>query len=414
METKPRTWPVAIIQQRRPRINPKPQYQRTAVWNEAKKQLLIDSMLRGYDIPKLYLRTTTGKYEHEATDGQQRLLAIWSFLDNEFPLGENSDDLPDFGDLSGKYWDNLPSDAKDKIGLFEFNIVEIYDATELEVRDLFLRLQEGVTLNPAERRNAMPGKMRDFVADLGEKHAVFKLIHIKPNRYAHHDLAALVMGLEVQEGPCDIKAPDLRNMYENEQNFNRKGPVARKVKRVLNYLTKVLKSQPPEMDIKWGFVDLYLLVSQFDEQYVLAGREEDILSFYMSLEQERRSVEDPADLLAGEAGEWDRDLFHYIDAFQRSGGTKKNVQVRHEVYGRRALKEIGNLVPKDPTRDFTHDERLILFRRANGRCQECDTNITFDTMHADHIKPHSKGGRTILSNGQALCGPCNQQKAAAG
>jgi len=106
MKIVPRTWPVMLINERRSRIDPRPQYQRSPVWNETKKQLLIDSILRGYDIPKFYLRATTGKFEHEVTDGQQRLRAIWSFLNNEFALGEESNDLPELGNLSGKSYDD--------------------------------------------------------------------------------------------------------------------------------------------------------------------------------------------------------------------------------------------------------------------------------------------------------------------
>jgi hypothetical protein len=36
---------------------------------------------------------------------------------------------------------------------------------EDEVRDMFLRLQNGTTLKAQEKRNAMPGTMRNFVKD---------------------------------------------------------------------------------------------------------------------------------------------------------------------------------------------------------------------------------------------------------
>ena len=32
------------------------------------------------------------------------------------------------------------------------------------------------------------------------------------------------------------------------------------------------------------------------------------------------------------------------------------------------------------------------------------------TFHADYMKPYSKGGKTILENGQALCPKCNLNK----
>ena len=43
---------------RRSKINTNPDYQRPAVWSKAQKQLLIDSMLREYDIPKMYMHKT--------------------------------------------------------------------------------------------------------------------------------------------------------------------------------------------------------------------------------------------------------------------------------------------------------------------------------------------------------------------
>ena len=137
MKTRPRTWTIETTVRRKDRINPKPQYQRTPVWNDAKRQLLLDSILRQYDMPKFYLRVSVeGPYEHEVVDGQQRLLAIWDFHDDRYQLGNESNDIPDFGDLSGKRFSELSSDIQDRFGLFELNIVEVEDASELEIRDL--------------------------------------------------------------------------------------------------------------------------------------------------------------------------------------------------------------------------------------------------------------------------------------
>jgi len=53
-EQKP--WPLATINGIRSRIDTNPDYQRPAVWSISQKRLLIDTILRGYDIPKIYWR----------------------------------------------------------------------------------------------------------------------------------------------------------------------------------------------------------------------------------------------------------------------------------------------------------------------------------------------------------------------
>ena len=408
-------WPIYSVTTRKNRINPKPQYQRTPVWNEAKKQLLIDSILRGYDLPKFYLRSSDSPYEHEVVDGQQRLRAIWDFCDDEYALGDESSDIPDFGDLSGKKWSDLSSRERDQIGGFQLSVAVIEGASDREIRQLFRRLQEGVSLNPAEKRNAIEGKMRDFIAELGDTHRVFPLTRFPDTRFKWHDLAVIVTCLEVAGGPTDAKAPNLSSMYENYQSFDSNGSIATKVKRHLNYMERVLKDRPPEMNIKWGFVDLYLLISKMDESYVIHGREEDFADFYVAFEKERREVmSDPSELLSsGRDSYWDRDLYDYIEAFIRSGGVRQNIEKRHDVYKRRFIRDTQGLIPKDSKRTFTTEERIVIWHRANGTCKICGSKIKFDQMEADHITPHSKGGQTTIDNGQALCKQCNASKGAA-
>ena len=404
---------------RRETINPRPSYQRSheGVWSPAKKQLLIDSILRGYDLPKFYFRASPdSNFEYEIVDGQQRTRTIWEFVDGQFALGAESDDLPQ-GDLSNCYYDSLPAKVQDTFGGYPLTVVEIQDADEIEIRDLFSRLQEGTSLNPAERRNAMLGGMRDFIADIAGEHkapnAVFPLTRIKHTRNGWDDLAALCVALEIAGGPTDIKAPDLRKMYTQNTNFKATGSVAKKVVRIFNYMANVLADSPPEMDIKWGFVDLYLVLSQMDELYSLKDREGDIAATYIGFELERRAAiaGDVADLIAAGHDEWDRDLYDYIQAFTTGGGKRENVRIRNQVYMRRFVRDV-NPASKDPRRNFDTNERIVLWRWAGGRCQAegCHKQMTLDEMHADHAESHSKGGATRLENGQALCIECNLKK----
>ena len=72
-------WTPDLAHKMKGKVDPKPQYQRGSVWTRKQKQLLMDSIFRGMDIPKLYLRSLDdgGPYTFEVVDGQQRLRTIW-------------------------------------------------------------------------------------------------------------------------------------------------------------------------------------------------------------------------------------------------------------------------------------------------------------------------------------------------
>ena len=79
-------------------IQPDPEYQRMGeVWNLEKRQLLIDTILNDFDMPKLYFhefaehkRLADGSIvKYAVIDGRQRLEAIWRFIEGKFPLAED-------------------------------------------------------------------------------------------------------------------------------------------------------------------------------------------------------------------------------------------------------------------------------------------------------------------------------------
>lgn len=166
------------------------------------------------------------------------------------------------------------------------------------------------------------------------------------------------------------------------------------------------------MDIKWGFVDLYWLISVLDKEYVLKNREQDFQNFYRTFEDRRRDVDDTEELFQSNDN-LDRKLFKYIEAFQRSGAVKKNIEIRHEVYRCWFHSLHPDLTPKDSRRYFTKDERLLIWRRSHEKCGQCEKSLVFDEMEADHIVPHVSGGPTTLDNAQCLCKDCHVEKSSA-
>lgn len=69
---------------------------------------------------------------------------------------------------------------------------------------------------------------------------------------------------------------------------------------------------------------------------------------------------------------------------------------------------------RDPWRGFKYGARAEVLEEAGGRCEgavlfawgRCGRTAS----EVDHVFPHSKGGPTVVSNGQALCRYHNRRK----
>jgi hypothetical protein len=166
MEISKKPWPVLSVCGIKNRIDTNPDFQRPPVWSRPQKQLLVDTVLRGYDVPKLYWRKIgSAPDRYDVVDGQQRLRAIFEYQAGEFSL-PNDTELIEGVDPSRLKYADLPDDLRLKFDTYSLDVIILSDTGEDEVREMFLRLQNGTTLKAQERRNAMPGKMRDFVRDL--------------------------------------------------------------------------------------------------------------------------------------------------------------------------------------------------------------------------------------------------------
>jgi len=64
---------------------------------------------------------------------------------------------------------------------------------------------------------------------------------------------------------------------------------------------------------------------------------------------------------------------------------------------------------RDRRRRFSGRERAALAIVAGGKCRRCGDELTPD-FHGDHVVAHARGGRTDVTNGQALCPACNRAK----
>ena len=327
MHFKHLQWSVKRIHDSRSEIDPKPQYQRGPVWGDPKRQLLIDSIINHFDIPKIYLRHVKGigAFDYEVADGQQRLTAIWDFLDDVFPLGEIDGAK---SSLSGLHFSELPAKDQQAIHDYEFVIAAVYQASNDEIRELFARLQKGEKLNPAELRNSMASALGDVIRAMAATHKFFTNSPFSKSRFKPDDLLAHAFGIRLFNFQRDIKAADLAAMYKEYKQGIEQGHIS-VVNNALEYLTKIQSAEPNCIRTKWGFVDLF---GVFSNNNGVHPDPKIVATKYREFEKKRlQHTKNPGNLLGAGSSGADKRLYDYIVAFQAGGGTKENLKARHDV-----------------------------------------------------------------------------------
>jgi uncharacterized protein with ParB-like and HNH nuclease domain len=179
---KPKTYSVADILgwTRSKTLNLNPDFQRRPVWKPGAKSYFIDTILRGYPTPVVFIRERAANLktlepQRDVVDGQQRLRTILSYINGEL-LEDFNEDTDRFeisrthnSEYAGKTFGQLPKDARQRILDYEF-AVHVFgaDVGDREILQSFARMNAtGVKLNDQELRNA------EFYGDF--KTAAFEL-----------------------------------------------------------------------------------------------------------------------------------------------------------------------------------------------------------------------------------------------
>jgi len=315
-----------------------PDWQREEVWDTGKKQQLIDSILRGWKLPKFYLfKTADEPEEFEVVDGQQRLMAIFEFFDNMLPLSPSSAKA-----FKGRLYKDLPSGVSDGFDDFEIEYDEISDADEEDIKAFFQRLQQGLPLTSSEKLNSVHSKLRDFCRDLA-KHSFFKnKVAFADKRYAFFDVAAKVGVIEIEGLDASLRFDDVQATFESQSNFSSRSAVGQRINETLDYLDKAFPAKSRELRNRTVVQSVATVAAVIIATGRGGGHEKQFHDFVVGFVAElSRQVE-----LGLEATDEDYIKFQQsINANVRGG-----VRTRHEILVRKLLRAHPNFAQVfDPT-----------------------------------------------------------------
>ncbi|CDO36927.1 DUF262 domain-containing protein [Novosphingobium sp. KN65.2] len=209
---------------RREKIDFDPPYQRKGrLWSDQDKAFLIDSILNGFDIPKLYLADfqfgesslNEKRLPYAIIDGKQRLEAIFDFFDNKLTLAKEfkwrDDATLSLGGLSLRDLYSKYPEVAEEFENANLTIMSVFTDDETLINDLFVRLNRSKSLTGAEVRNAIVGPVTDVIRELAQ-HSIFKeTIRFSTKRAGDHNAAAKVLLFEYRGHLTGTKKIDLDN-----------------------------------------------------------------------------------------------------------------------------------------------------------------------------------------------------------
>jgi hypothetical protein len=385
----------------------------------------------------------------EVIDGQQRINTVQRFFRDDLRLPESLADL--HPGLPGRQYSKLSSEVRRFADRLKFDadiVTGIGDPRDPEHQNvattIFWRLQQGESLSYMETAHSkLSSLVRNFAVKYADdqrfdyktyepidtnpdKHPFFTLLARKNDRMQH--LALLVRFLLVEQAGdiTDVRNSDVVSFIDDNQqddgigNFSLENKAyAKQVLHHLNQFHAVFKDDPatrnggslPELSIEYFIISIYLLLRHLTRHYVFDKAERDLFQEFTHTYHGRwrRSKQTDTDIL----------LFSN-NRQQSVGETQIRDRMIRQAFFEFVQEKGHEMLTKDDRRAFSEAERIAIYRRDDGLCQQClaegkpekEAQVPWSEYQADHVIPHAKGGATDVENAQVLCRYHNQKKGA--
>lgn len=326
--------------------------QREIIYDTEKQRLVIDSILNDVPLPAFYLWDNNGKLE--VLDGKQRIEAIKKFKENDL-------------EYNNKIWKLTDNIVQEKFNETELSVIICRGEEELK-RKIFNRINTlGVPLSPYEVLNGL--YHGEYLRGL--------------TSYVSNDKDAL-------------KVLGQNSRGKNQMRVIKYICILKEIKNLNDYVADTKDK---------SFIDDQKLIMKYFRFIREVFDDYGQLDIYFKL-----SVKYFKDITIWK--EHKQEINIHIKRYLKSNESKftdKNKEIED------IIQAIVNGISVDEKRLFTIDDKRELLAQSlckNGKhqCAICKKWFYSEELQMDHKDAWSKGGRTVLSNAELLCGPCNRKK----
>lgn len=146
-----------------------PIQRQSSQWTNLQQSLLVHSILANFPVPAIYVQKIDsdmvddkGKpiYKYSVLDGKQRMTTIFSFINGDYTLNEETPDVEIEGEvftLSGKTFKELADDVQQELLRFKFQMFAFEDCTDDMIEEIFFRLNNSTPLSKPQKSKPLMG-----------------------------------------------------------------------------------------------------------------------------------------------------------------------------------------------------------------------------------------------------------------
>lgn len=236
---------------------PDPGFQRRLVWSNKHKSAFIDTVLRGYPFPEIYIAAgevnpDTGEATEMLVDGQQRLTTLKQYVAASEDLKLSGGVIP-FAELS----------EEQKKSFYNYQVVvrDLGHTSTSEIKEIFKRINStNYSLNAMEIHNARyDGEIKQFADWLSQKaffkrHRVFSSTDIRRMRDVSFALSVIITVMSTYFS-LESEFEDYLRQYNDE--FEEKHALKTQFEKVFQFIKKC---GIPEKSRAWRKSDLFTLI----------------------------------------------------------------------------------------------------------------------------------------------------------
>ena len=405
-------------------LNLEPGFQRKSVWGDRDRAKLIDSILRNFPLPAIFLykRQDGGRLVYDVIDGKQRLESIFLFMGvmrgNRF---ETKTQMPDAEEPE---WVDFPvlkrRGQEYRITSYELPVIEV-DGELGDIIEVFVRINStGKALTRQEKRharyyNSVLLREADKIARRYEPYfrSTGSFSAGQLARMKHVELICELM-LSLHQGDVLNKKTALDRVMDAGSFDGRN--IAKAKRLVVSALNRVRRMFPLLKSTRLrqvtDFYSLVVLIGKFEQEgLILTDRKRNRLAWDL-LEAFCTQVDEVRELQRKAKGARPEQELYRDYLLTVSQMTDDISQRRKREAILRGI--LGSLFArKDEQRGFTAEQRRIIWNSStNRRCSYpgCKHVLSWEDFTIDHIKPHSRGGRSDLENAALMCREHNSKK----